>query len=285
MSPVAKTFVVINLILSVAFVAFAGNLLHHSENYKKKFEAEVKAHNQTKKELQARIDKLEAKNKELQKDYDTKHNECALLENKVKSLTQELKDAKDVNNRNVENISQISATLDNFRKDIDEARKEIANLRQKETEAVKARDQAENEKLAMEDQVAELKNEISKLNEKIKIHEDTIAKLEEEKDHLNNLLSLAYDQGFRVTQPMKPVDAVVMKVDQLPVFGNKKVELVTLSVGKDDGVKKGYTFDIYNAGAYKGRVRIVEVDSKNCIGRVEYARSKIREGDKAKTHL
>jgi len=280
MSPIGRVFVIFNLILSVAFVAFAGNLLYQGDSYRKKYEEELQAHQNEVKQKNAEIAKLQAELETKKSDYTLAHGQVLNLQNQIKSLQQELKDAKDTNAQNVASIQEIKANLDVLKIDLDKAREENKSLREKELAAEKAREEAENAKLALEEEVAALKNDIAKLNDKIATHESTIVKLEEEKSNLDALVEMAVKQGFKLARPEKDLDALVMAVNK--IMGNT---LVTLSVGKDDGVAKGYTFDIYRGGAYKAQAQVIEVDNKSCVARVVNALRKVAKGDRAKTNL
>ncbi len=280
MSPIGRVFVIVNLILSVAFVAFAGNLLQNGDSYRKKFEEEKALHQKDVKQKEEVIAKLQADLQSKKSDYTVAHAQVMNLQNQIKMLQQELKDAKDANAQNIASLQKIQTNLDVLKTDVDKAREENKNLREREAAAVKAREEAENARLALEEQVASLKDQIAKLNEKIATHEATIAKLEQDKENLNAQIAMAVANGFKPGRPEKDLDALVMAVNK--VLDNT---LVTLSVGKDDGVTKGYTFDIYRGGAYKARAQVIEVDNKSCVARIVNALRKVAKGDRAKTNL
>ena len=65
------------------------------------------------------------------------------------------------------------------------------------------------------------------------------------------------------------------------------MNLVTLSVGKDDGVKRGFTFDVFRGSQYKGRVTVQEVDSKLCVAKYKknLIKRDIQKGDSARTNM
>jgi hypothetical protein len=76
------------------------------------------------------------------------------------------------------------------------------------------------------------------------------------------------------------IDGVVQNV-------NHELNLVVLSVGGDDGVRRGTTFEIYDENSYKGRVVVDDVYPDNCAARIlpEYQRGQISVMDKATTRL
>jgi ribosome-associated protein len=63
--------------------------------------------------------------------------------------------------------------------------------------------------------------------------------------------------------------------------------IVALNRGSSDGVKVGYTFEIYNGNEYKGQVRVENVRAEMCTALVTTSVSgtKIGQGDSAATRL
>ena len=63
--------------------------------------------------------------------------------------------------------------------------------------------------------------------------------------------------------------------------------LVLLNVGRNSGVKRGYTFEIFRGNQYKGRVRVENVQDTFCsaiVTGVNEGRT-ISQGDRASTIL
>jgi len=74
-------------------------------------------------------------------------------------------------------------------------------------------------------------------------------------------------------RPPKPIHAKVTAV-------RPEVKLVMLSVGTDDGVKKGYRFTIYDGERYVGKVEVERPFSDMCSARIlpDWTKEKIRGG-------
>ncbi len=64
-------------------------------------------------------------------------------------------------------------------------------------------------------------------------------------------------------------------------------KLVMLSVGSDDGVKKGYRFTVYRNDQYIGKVEVVKVFNDMCSAKVlkPWTKGRIREGDEVATRV
>ena len=63
--------------------------------------------------------------------------------------------------------------------------------------------------------------------------------------------------------------------------------LVSINKGSNDGVLRGFVFDIYNGAQYKGRVRVETVQGDMCTAVIlkTYEGRSIEQGDNAATHI
>jgi hypothetical protein len=79
-----------------------------------------------------------------------------------------------------------------------------------------------------------------------------------------------------------PVRGVVSKTQR-----ENGVQLIEISVGADDGVRKGGTVEIFRGDRYLGRAEILRTDPDRAVGRVmrEYQQGPIQEGDNVATKL
>jgi len=79
-----------------------------------------------------------------------------------------------------------------------------------------------------------------------------------------------------------PVRGVVSKTQR-----ENGVQLIEISVGADDGVKKGNTVEVFRGDRYLGRAEIIRTDPDRAVGRVmrEFQQGQIQEGDHVATKL
>jgi hypothetical protein len=66
---------------------------------------------------------------------------------------------------------------------------------------------------------------------------------------------------------------------------NKDLRFVVLNKGSKDGVKAGYTFQIYRGQQYKGQVRVQDVQEGMCSALILNEKAPIANGDSATTRL
>ena len=62
---------------------------------------------------------------------------------------------------------------------------------------------------------------------------------------------------------------------------------IEISIGDDDGLRKGHTLEVYRRNAYVGRVVVVRTEPDRSVARIirEYRRGIIKKGDRVATKL
>ena len=79
--------------------------------------------------------------------------------------------------------------------------------------------------------------------------------------------------------------AAAPQIDGVVKHVNRDLNLVVLSVGADDGVKRGTKFEVYANNTYKGQVVVDDVYPDNCAARIVRGADAIAVMDKATTRL
>jgi predicted nucleic acid-binding Zn-ribbon protein len=285
MSPIGRIFIVLNLILAAVFLAWAGNNVATSAQYKQKYEDEQDAHEATKQELETQVSDLRVRLDTKSTEADTARSERDDAARDRDRLTQENQDlarqiseANATNDKNAAAISDIQATLAAIETAKDEA---VARAREAENARDDALASAQDANTRSEDlaaQNAALENQISDLN-------TTIAGLQRDVSSLDTQLATLVDvTGVTVSEIM---GQELINASVLQAVYDIKPGLVALNVGSNSGVKRGYTFEVYNGAQYKGQVRVENVREDMCtalILRTEEGQT-IQSGDKAATRL
>jgi len=281
MSPIGRIFIVLNLILSAAFLGWAANALQKTEKYKDDLAAAKKAH----------ADELAAKEKELadlgielngvkdqQRTFREQRDGFEAESNRLKTQLDELKRANDTMQGN---LTKIQATLGDYNNSISQLVQQKDAAVERAHEAERARDAAVADKdaavLAQNDAEEALKNANLKIGD---LEGDKVA-LATEVENLNTRLEVVYREtgaSAAVFQTQKAIEGLVMDV-------NKDLKLVIINKGKKDEVKVGYVFDIYRGSQYKGQVRINDVQEGISSGLILHEKAAIGRGDSATTTL
>jgi len=285
MSPIGRIFIVLNLILSAAFLAWAASNVAQSHDYKAQLEAATQAAATTQADLEAQISALKVEN-------DTKSTEAATFRDNADDavadrdrisaensrLTQLIAEANAANQANTAKIADIQSTLESINTAKDEA---YAAQRRAEI----ARDEALSSAQEAGSRSADLVAENTALNNQIADLENRLSSLAKSNSSLETQLATLVD---RTGISLKTITSQpLISGSVLQAIYDVQPGLVALNVGKNHGVKRGHTFEIYDGSSYKGQVRVENVREDMCtalILRVEEGQT-IRSGDSASTRL
>lgn len=287
MSTIGKILVILNLILAVAFVGSTATLLGTSGEWKAKHDA-----------LAAQLKEEQAAHQKLLDDVESKRR---LVEDQLGSIKDEKGDLairNDALNSQIERleaekaqqatllakmegtVADIQAQLGQLRQLTVELQDKAETAQMREHEAFNAKEKAEQAMFAAKD---ELKNAKSKIESLTADLQDLRGRYDKSQAQLDRLASITgIDPNETGVSTQKPMDATVRAVNlaSTPPF-------VILDVGGDQGVERGYLFDVFSGSTYKGRVRVDNVEKALCSATLEMQVDgvQIAEGDQATTRL
>lgn len=281
MSPIGKLFVVLNLVFSLVILGVLGAILTKSEEYRTKYEdvqkeldtekasweqersdlsAEIEGHKRDKVGLQEKINNLEVAGSNLKSD-----NESLRVDN------QQLRD----------DVSKLQADYQKFTSSLTEVQTHNKDLASENADLINQRNEAANARRAAEEAAARLEAQVSSLTsqvEQLKRQIDDIAAMNSD---LEAQIEAAVQLGFDIAKvrAAPQIDGVIQNV-------NRELGLVVLSVGADDGVQRGTTFEVYSLGeGYKGKVVVDDVYPDNAAARIVRENGTISVMDRATTRL
>lgn len=289
MSFLGKILVVVQVVLTILFMAFAGAVSATHTSWKQAHENVTKQ--LADKEQQLRAEEARAKAEKLE------------LETKLSSATEAaaLKDAdnRDLKSRldtltaeydQVKTAAAVKTQLASIAADDNEARQE---------EATRLREVAQNRLKSYEVVVDELKkskdeaNELAKNVASLKTNYETAMK---DKAILEQILvanKLSTDpNSYASLRPAPPL----LQGKVLETSKNRlgRSELIAISLGSDDGLNKGDHLGVYRSGLaktdspqYLGKIEIVSLEPDKAVGMMidKTKNSLIQEGDNVTTGL
>ncbi len=284
MSTISKIFVILNLLLAMAFATFAVTLYskrvhyhHQREELKKAKDAEI-ARQKTE------IDGLKAK----KADLETKLTDAARLRDQYKGEAERL--ARDKNEEMkqrvaAEDLAKIAMeqkdvlikSADAMRKELEKTRKVVVAL--KEIETVLRTNTAELKK-----ERDDLKNEVNKSRQDLtELHRDR-KRIAEELANAEYVIVTMIKKGYDVYKIVGPgalgeiPDVRTKVVDVRPATGH-----VALGAGKSSGIREGFVFLIHRGDRYVGKVRVTTVWDNFSGGTIVERKAPIKAGDDAMT--
>ena len=281
MSPIGRVFIVLNLVLSAAFLGWAANALGTTGDYKKELEAEKKAHAADVAGKEAELQKLQVELNGATEQQGKFREQRDQLQASLDQKTTQYDEQKRANDTMQGNLTKIQATLGEYNNTFTQLtqQKDAALERAHEAErardaAVQAKDAAEMAKRDSDDKANAAMTQIGDLEKERTSLQDKVSTLE------TRMATVVEKTGVDLSsiEAAPQIDAYVLEV-------NRELKLVVLNKGKKDDVKKGYTFSIYRGAQYKGQIRIQDVQDGMCSGTIVAEKAAITKGDSATTSL
>lgn len=283
MSMFAKICITLNLLLTAILIFLMATLLTQKADYKARYLAVFKEAKSAGEDLKRKSEDYDARIHHAQRTVTSKRRNRADLERLDKEDKQVLKEQ--------------SATLSKLRTEVSgldsrwtALQTRYKNLLQRRTELQKQTKQAREERDKAVAQRRDLKNNRSSVDSEI-------LKLQEK---VNDLTKLVIERGARTQELQLLVEMIKERYPdldipvQIPLIDGKVKslsggDLITLTVGRDDGVELGYPFTVVRGKTYIGRVVVRKVYKETCIARIDKSMlapgRKIRAGDVVTTRI
>jgi hypothetical protein len=283
MSAIGRIFVILNLVLAAAFVGWAATSLAKGSDWMKQYEEEKAAHEATKAELQTQLDDRQNTLNAERTQKDKFREERDSMQAERDRLTKDLEEARRANDQLRGDVSKIQETLGAYNSTIAQitAAKDAAVQKQMDLTSERDAARAESEKALIAQRDAQ--DNLAKAQAQIADLERNYTSAKEDISHKEAIIAQATAQGMDLTgQAMPAINGRVLQVNTQLNPG-----LVMLNVGSEQGVKRGFTFQIYSGSTWKGQVRVENVQANMCSAVVLNLQKgqQIAQGDNAATHL
>jgi ribosomal protein S15P/S13E len=286
MTLLGKIFTVLILIMSVLFLGFSIVVYATHTNWR----TVVSNTEPGKPGLVQQLERQKEQNrqlKEMQADLTTtialeqaaRRFALAALESKLKARSDELM-------RVQQELAKLIATEGTTAGALVTAQNQLANLT---TEVNQLRDDIKTAEQDVDAQYALVVQRTDEVNQLRRLKAD----LEQREAPLLLQLSALKDVADKlgVRMDMLPDGTVRTDVDDIPpkvdgvVVNVGEKDLIEISIGDDDGIKKGHELDVYRDNAYLGKVIIVKTSPDRAVGEIipEFKKGIIRKGDRVAT--
>jgi chromosome segregation ATPase len=283
MTTVGKILVVLQVVLSIMFMAFAGAVFTAQRNWMSEATKLKDALAKANTKLSDQQSAFETERRDTKQKMDAQANQVTTLKGEKDSLTTQVA-TLDADNK------RLTLALDGVKDqalltgvEADERKKEADIQREQNSMLFGTREELIKELHEQKDKVFSLDIQIQQLVER---HEKVL-------NDLKTIKLYNASKGW----PTDPKDMVAQSSPPPPLDGEivehrkeakSRSELVEISLGSDDGLSVGHKMTIYNnEGRYLGKIRISYVEPDKAVGIVtEKAKNiVIQKGDHVTTKL
>ena len=281
MSILARVFVILIFVCSIAYVAVEATLWHHSRDWRESYLKIKTNYEENENYYKRQIDALRGVAKNRDSIIEQRNSLITKLQDSIRAISDDLalsvssyatvkQDMVTLLNDHPR-VLEILKTKDDIIKSVTDARNDYKAQFEK---VLRQKDTAEVNFFRLSMIKADLDKDIADLNKKY-------VRVRDELNEKELVLAQLQQAGIPIAtiaigMPAPPIDAKVVAV-------SPEVGLVVLSRGESTGVKSGYQFTIYNGEKFVAKVIVEKVLKDLCGCRVLFEVGTIEEGYSAST--
>lgn len=261
MSVVAKVFVVLNLVLSVAFLVFAMNIWTANTKWQKMYEDERKGNVE-----------LKANAQRIQKDLWMKIVFEEGVNSAAKQVNTTLKQDRDRIRDDMQQVAAELATVKNESNMKYAENQELGrDIRRKDEDMVKLKGILIKQQQAViveRDNATTARREKSDIENDLNATKQTLAALQRDKRNIEEDLGLQTSRIDGLMRKGVPISEILgldseatqpLLADAVILHASPDIGLVMITIGSQHGVKPGYRFTVSRDGHYIGKIQIEKV--------------------------
>lgn len=281
MNTVGKIFVVLILVFSVWFAAMAVAVYATHKNWhdvvknpNTGLEIRLSQADTENRELKTR---LEALNQKLASEKEARTQAVAKLENEKAQLVQQVTGLQQKEDQLVQSERKSVATMEATQQTLAALRAEVEQLRQDIRTVQQEKEDNFQQVVKLTDELHQAQSEQARLNERNLQLSEQVARQKTVLDRHD-------------LDEFEPVDGIPPRVDGV-VLASSSEGLVEISLGSDDGIRKGNLLEVYrlrpDSTKYLGRIEIIRTAPDKSVAKVipEFRKGVIEKEDRVATRL
>ena len=284
MSTIGKFFVVLNLALAALFVGASASLIAEAESFRQKYEGAVETHASAVADLNAQVADWSSRHQDAVNEKNRLFQANTQLSGEKSALEESLATERQANTEMAERLQGIEGKL----ADLEGTNREQTNriteltgqnetLRGERDDALDSRDSALAAATAAAEAMQLAQGQASDLSLALARETDRGNEAEAQLDAIVKYTGV--DPATINSQPQ--LEGLVLSTETA-----NDTTYVVINIGKQAGVKVGYTFDVYNGATYKGRIKVQTVNETKAAATLEVpGNGALASGDRIATRL
>lgn len=271
MTLLAKVFTGLIFVLSVIFFSFAVavNATHINQKaLAAKFQAQATAAQQKNTELETLLEELKD---ELAINQAARRSALATLQSQLAAKNDELEKKEMELEEKQKSVTLLSATEKQTQLDLKALTDDNELLRKQMVNTREDRNQIFQRLVTTKDQLNRMQGKLQSTEERAKQVSDQLSKA--------GVILEKIDVRPETLLTAPPVNGLVTAVST--------AGLVEVSLGRDDGMREGFTLEVHRSGQYLGRLKVKRVEDNKSVAEIltSYQKGYIRAGDRVDSSL
>lgn len=193
-------------------------------------------------------------------------------EKTIAVLTDRLKTVETERRTALGEIDALTTVIADLQAEVDGAGGK-AGLRARIAVVQAERDAILSKSVKLNDEANQAQGEVWRLNQMKKTLEQQLAQ------------SVAVLRSHGLTPKSPPPNSPPPALNGLVTKVSKTGQMVEVTVGFDDGLRKDHTMEVFNDRRYLGRMKVIETKPDSAVGRMETINGRIQRGDRVATKL
>jgi septal ring factor EnvC (AmiA/AmiB activator) len=265
------------------YLGMSAALFAYRVDYKNMVEKEQKAHKKTIETKDNEIGVLKGKITDLNNNIKTLEGQATVLKQELDRANNDLTDWKTLNTKLTNDLNTLNANYEKLQAALNEQIQKNKELNETLEKTQSIKDDATKERVVLEEKFLNAQDTIIKLEKNLSaLEQQYLAQAKE-----LNQLKIIVDQ-LRKTAPSLLVDVMPVKLIEgkiIAVSDKPALNIVVISVGKNDGVEVGMRFTVYRADKYVAKIQVDKVEAQwsSCFSIKEFQADAIRINDNITT--
>jgi hypothetical protein len=274
MTLLGKIFTVLIFIMSVAFCILAVVTFATHKNWKVAALANKAKIEALEAEILAKGREIETTKAELAVEQSARRTALSTLQVKLTLLADDLKNNAEVLRNQSSSLTVQTQAAKSAEDSLAAITLEVGKLRNEVRLVQQDRDEVFLKSVTLNDKL----NQAESLRERM---EEQNRQLQDQYAQLNRVAkALGFDSETLVSQNAPKLDGVVTAVDEAK-------GLVEISLGSDDGLKRGHVLQVFRGNQYLGQITLREVGTDKAVGDIDkkMQRGRMKKDDNVTTKL
>jgi DNA repair exonuclease SbcCD ATPase subunit len=283
MSTLTRVLIVVIFVMTLVYLGISAALFSYRVDYKNQLEQETMAHKKTVAENEEIISKLTRKTVELEKNIKSLEGSIRTLEQDLGTARNDLTDWKNNSNKLTNDLTALNDSYEKLQASLTDQIQKNKELNESLEKTVASKDNAVKERTILEEKFLQAQNTIILLEKNLATLEQQY--LVQAKD-LNQAKTMLDEYKRKApTLLADPVSVKLVEGKVTAISDKPDLNIIMISVGKNDGVEVGMRFTVYRADKYVAKVQVEKVEAQwaACFSIKEFQADAIRINDNVTT--
>jgi myosin heavy subunit len=283
MSTMTRVLIVVIFVMTLVYLGISAALFSYRVDYKDQLEKETLAHKKTTEEKDDIISKLNGKKNDLEKNLQKLEANMKTLNQDMETARNELNDWKNQNVKLTNDLTALNNSYEKLQASLTDQIQKNKELNDSLEKMQVAKDDAVKERTTLEERFLQAQNTIIQLEKNMAQLEQQYLVQAKELDQTKTMLGEYKRKAPTLLTDITGIKLIEGKVTA--ISDKPDLNIIMISVGKNDGVEVGMRFTVYRSDKYVAKVQVEKVEAQwaSCFSIKDFQSDTIKINDNVTT--